>query len=180
MSLAAKGGQGALVIGYGNTLRGDDGIGPHVAAQLEALSLPGVRLLQIQQLLPELCEELAGTSLAVFVDACARRQDPPVLIARLEAAGGSGIWTHSLAPGQLLGMTRLFHDQAPEAWLVSVAGEDFGLREGLSETGERHVRLAALQVAALLNSRRHAEAAPVPAGGGSASAPLRQDPPDLA
>ena len=27
----------ALVIGYGNTLRGDDAFGPHVAAQLQSV-----------------------------------------------------------------------------------------------------------------------------------------------
>ena len=30
-----------LVIGYGNTLRGDDGVGPRVAEAVEKLNLPG-------------------------------------------------------------------------------------------------------------------------------------------
>ena len=33
---------GILVIGYGNTLRGDDGVGPKVAEAVAALALPGV------------------------------------------------------------------------------------------------------------------------------------------
>jgi hypothetical protein len=36
---------GAPVIGYGNTLRGDDGIGPAVAEAVAALGLPGVRVI---------------------------------------------------------------------------------------------------------------------------------------
>ena len=32
-----------LVIGYGNTLRGDDGLGPRVAEAVAALNLPGDR-----------------------------------------------------------------------------------------------------------------------------------------
>ena len=36
-----------LVIGYGNTLRGDDGVGPRVAEAIEKLNLPGVRTLDL-------------------------------------------------------------------------------------------------------------------------------------
>ena len=42
-----------LVIGYGNTLRGDDGVGPRVAVAVEDLQLPGVRTLVCQLLTPE-------------------------------------------------------------------------------------------------------------------------------
>ena len=33
---------GVLVIGYGNTLRQDDGVGPKTAEAIAALNLPGV------------------------------------------------------------------------------------------------------------------------------------------
>ncbi len=58
-----------LVIGYGNELRGDDGIGPHVVSELAALELPGVLTRIVHQLLPELAAELADTCLVIFVDA---------------------------------------------------------------------------------------------------------------
>ena len=59
----------ALVIGYGNTLRGDDGIGPAVAEAVAALGLPGVRVIVAHQLTPELAADLADAQLVVFVDA---------------------------------------------------------------------------------------------------------------
>ena len=34
-----------LVVGYGNTLRGDDGVGPRVAEAIGKRQLPGVRTL---------------------------------------------------------------------------------------------------------------------------------------
>ena len=49
-----------LVIGYGNTLRGDDGVGPRVAEAIEKLNLPGVRTLVCQQLSPEHADPISG------------------------------------------------------------------------------------------------------------------------
>ena len=46
-----------LVIGYGNSLRRDDGVGPRVAEAIEALNLPGVQTLVCQLLSPEHAEE---------------------------------------------------------------------------------------------------------------------------
>ena len=45
-----------LVIGYCNTLRSDDGVGPRVAEAVEALDLPGVRAIVRGLLTPELAE----------------------------------------------------------------------------------------------------------------------------
>lgn len=58
----------ALIIGWGNSLRGDDGIGLKVAELLER------RLIQADircslQLLPEMCEEISRARQVVFVDA---------------------------------------------------------------------------------------------------------------
>ena len=58
-----------LVIGYGNTLRRDDGVGPHVAEAIAALALPGVEALVCPLLTPELAEAIARARRVVFVDA---------------------------------------------------------------------------------------------------------------
>ncbi|PPT05423.1 NADH-reducing hydrogenase maturation factor [Geitlerinema sp. FC II] len=59
-----------LVIGYGNSLRGDDGIGRAIAEQVASWNLPHVRSLSLHQLTPELAEELSRVDRAVFIDAC--------------------------------------------------------------------------------------------------------------
>ena len=56
-----------LVIGYGNELRCDDGIGQRVVKELH---LSKVKSLAVHQLTPELAETLANADLAIFVDAC--------------------------------------------------------------------------------------------------------------
>ena len=65
--LASGLGTASLVIGIGNPLRSDDGIGWRLAAQLPAGAGLGVRCRQ--QLTPELAEELAAVERVLFLDA---------------------------------------------------------------------------------------------------------------
>lgn len=59
-----------LIIGYGNPLRGDDGLGWHVAQRLAAV-LPQhrARIEVCHQLTPELAEPISRADLVIFIDA---------------------------------------------------------------------------------------------------------------
>jgi hydrogenase maturation protease len=59
---------GMLVIGYGNTLRGDDGAGVR-AAELIAMHYPNVHCMTVQQLTLDLAETIAQHAEVVFLDA---------------------------------------------------------------------------------------------------------------
>jgi hydrogenase maturation protease len=131
-----------LVIGYGNGLRGDDGIGPWVAGEVRARGWPGVRALALPQLTPELAELLAGVRLAVFVDAAWSCPGLAVNVRRVEPAPANNSLTHFGGPRELLGLAERLYGRAPEAWLVSVEGCEFGLSEQLSAAALRHGRLA--------------------------------------
>ena len=58
-----------LIIGYGNTLRRDDGVGPRVAEAVGKMNLPGVRTLICQQLSPEHADPVSQADIVIFVDA---------------------------------------------------------------------------------------------------------------
>jgi hydrogenase maturation protease len=137
-----------LVIGYGNPLRGDDGIGPAVAADVARLGLPGVRVLEDHQLTPELAAELAEVQLAVFVDAAVGGD--PVTCVRLEATAAAAAMTHAADPRALLALARALYGRVPEAWLVTAGGEDFGFRDGLSPTGRENACRAVSRVGGLI------------------------------
>ncbi len=66
--------RGVLVIGYGNTLRGDDGVGQLVAVAVSKWQLPGVIALERHQLTAELAEPLSRAAIAIFVDSQACRR----------------------------------------------------------------------------------------------------------
>ncbi len=80
---------GVLVIGYGNALRSDDGVGWHAAALLaDDPRLAGAEVLALHQLSPELALDMSRASLVILVDAGV--DDPPGTIAVLRPAGAGG------------------------------------------------------------------------------------------
>jgi hydrogenase maturation protease len=59
-----------LIIGYGNPLKSDDGLGWHAAQELSReLTPPGVKVIRAHQLTPELAEEASTAELVLFIDA---------------------------------------------------------------------------------------------------------------
>src|SRR5690242_16044076 len=85
---------GLLIIGYGNTLRRDDGVGPRVAEAVESMALPGVRALPCPMLTPELADPIARAQRVIFVDAAV---DAPreVQLRELAPADSSQIMAHA-------------------------------------------------------------------------------------
>src|ERR1017187_3510571 len=113
---------GLLVIGYGNTLRRDDGVGPRVADAVAALALPGVHELACPLLTPELADPVSRAHLAVFVDAAV---DAPreVQMRKLAPADTSQIMAHAASPAILLALARDVFGHAPAAWLLTIPAE---------------------------------------------------------
>jgi len=122
-----------LVIGYGNTLREDDGVGVR-AAQLLREALADADVMQSNQLTPELAERIAAASLVIFLDAAV---DQPCGSVRSREIGAENAdsWSHHLSPGQLLGIARQLAGFAPPAFLVSGGVDRMGWSEGLSTDG---------------------------------------------
>lgn len=140
----------ALVIGYGNTLRRDDGLGPRIAAEVAAHRWPGVEVLSVPQLLPELAEPLAAGRLAVFVDARCDMPEVPIAVQSINPA--TDAWqTHGSDPAALLALAKNLFGRAAPAWWITIAGSDFGWGEGLSPAAERLIPEAVDRIEALVS-----------------------------
>ncbi len=125
-----------LVIGYGNTLRGDDGVGPRVAEAVGALRLPGVRTLICQQLAPEHAEPISRAGTVVFVDAAV---DAPsqVQFRKLEPGVSSQLMAHAADPRTMLALARDVFGHAPEAWWLTIPAMNLDFCEELSLETQR-------------------------------------------
>jgi len=78
----------ALIIGYGNTLRGDDGFGWRAAEQLAAShSIGDVEVQTQHQLTPELAQTMSEADTVVFLDAAADGPPGQVRYRRIEPSG---------------------------------------------------------------------------------------------
>lgn len=125
-----------LIIGYGNTLRSDDGVGPKVAEAAAGLNLPGARTLSCGLLTPELADPVAHADAVVFVDAAI---DAPreVQLRQLQAAESSQLLAHAADPRTLLALARDVFGHAPPAWWLTIPAENLSIGEELSPRAQR-------------------------------------------
>lgn len=140
-----------LLIGYGNGLRGDDAIGIVIAEAVDAWSLPNVKVIACHQLTPELSEDISAAALVIFADAAATGTPGEVTVTAVEPADPTTSSAHAGDPAKLLGMAQLVFGKCPPAWYVTVAAEDMGFREGLTETARRGVDEAVVRIRELLD-----------------------------
>jgi len=123
-----------VIIGYGNPLRSDDGIGWRAAHDLSQVwPAEAVRVEIAHQLAPEMAEWLAHAEYVIFIDASwggspGHIRSHPVY----PNASGPGAWTHHLTPETLLAAAQELYGNAPSAVLFSVSGLSFEHGESLS------------------------------------------------
>ena len=152
-------GDGVLIVGYGNTLRGDDGVGWHAAARLAGdPRLAGAEVLTRHQLTPELAEDVARASLVVLVDAHSDGGAPGSvsvrpLQPRREAAPG---WSHHLDPDALAGLAGALYGTVPPVVLVSVGVASLAGGDRLSPAVRRALPGVVEAVARVVEERRDA------------------------
>lgn len=116
-----------VVIGIGNDMRGDDGIGPSVVHAIP--SRANLTTMTVHQLVPELAEQLRSARRALFVDASLEVDQ--ISLTQIKPSEHRGLG-HACSPAALLGWTNLAYEQVPESWLLSIPGFSFGLGDGLS------------------------------------------------
>ena len=140
-----------LVIGYGNTLRSDDGAGPKVAEEVAGLNLPGVRTLSCALLSPELAEPVSQADRVVFVDAATNTCK--VELQPLAPASSSQLMAHAAEPATVLALARDVFGHAPQAWLLTLPVANMEVGEVLSKVTQRGVQTALRKLQELHETR---------------------------
>ena len=156
----------AFIVGYGNPLRGDDGVGQEVAEALRAQrdrapSLAAATIVQAHQLAPEMALDISRSSFAVFVDG-ARDGAPLGSVAwqwlpaplgpdRAHHRVAAGCW-EDIAPGQLLALALDLYGVAPAGALITVTVASLETRVGLSPAVHSAVPRAAAAVRSAIAS----------------------------
>lgn len=138
-----------LIIGYGNTLRSDDGAGQAVAEAIANRALPGVRVLSVHQLTPDLAAEIATVDRVLFVDAVLWRDDlpPRVQIQRLDPQSPNNSLGHHCDPRSILALSGLLFDRIPDAYWVLIPALNFEFGETFSEVTQMAIDVAVNQIA---------------------------------
>jgi hydrogenase maturation protease len=123
----------ALVIGYGNPLRSDDGVGWIAARRLsEQLPATDIEVLYRHELTPELAEAISAAQLVVFLDASAKHLPGEVKCQELWPSPSHPAFSHQLSATQLLELASDLYGAVPRAYLFSVGGASFEVGNTLS------------------------------------------------
>jgi hydrogenase maturation protease len=120
-----------LVIGYGNTLRGDDAAGVK-AAELIAQRHPEFEYIYLHQLVPELAEKIGDFDIVFFIDA---QKDITQPSARLIAPSleADQPRTHIISPESLLALSQQLYQRMPsKSYVIGIPASEFEFSEELS------------------------------------------------
>lgn len=125
-----------LILACGNTLRGDDGVGPWLAewAERRFAGQDGVRVIARQQWTPDLAEDIARATSVLFIDCSLDSAPGSVNITSVQPApAGRGHSTHHLGAPELLALARELYDSQPlNAQLLTIGAGSTELGEAFS------------------------------------------------
>lgn len=139
-----------LLIGYGNTLRRDDGVGWQIASQLAPeLDPEQVHIIQVHQLMPEIAANIAESDAVIFVDASIEGEPGSLRVLDLSPSA-SLPEAHALGPADLLTVSQNLYERRPPAYLLTITGQDFELGEGLSDLVQAAIPEALERIRSLL------------------------------
>ena len=128
------------LIGYGNPGRGDDGLGPALAARF--MDVPGLKVAIDYQLTVDHALQIANAETVIFADAL-MGSEGPFHFAKVTPSTAHDVTSHSLSPEAVLALCGTLFGRVPEAFVLGVAGSAFGaVKEGLSDAAQQNLTLA--------------------------------------
>jgi hydrogenase maturation protease len=129
----------ALLIGFGNQGRGDDGLGPLFAERIGRASPPGLSIDIDYQLTVDHALAVSAADLVVFADAAIGAEGSFSFVT-VEATGAAGMGSHQLSPQAVLTLAKTLYGCEPRAFMLGIAGWDYGeVKEGLSAEATAHL-----------------------------------------
>jgi hydrogenase maturation protease len=138
-----------LILACGNTLRGDDGIGPWLASWAEERfrDEAGVRVISRQQWTLELAEEIAAAETVLFIDCSATAAPGAVSVVEVQPVAVESLATHHLGAPELLGLASKLYASLPRtALLMTVGAGSMELSEQFSQRVLEAIPRACLKV----------------------------------
>ncbi len=132
----------ALLIGFGNQGRGDDGLGPRFAERIERQAPTGLAIDIDYQLTVDHALAVSDADLVIFADAEIGAEGS-FSFAPVSAEGATGMGSHELSPEAVLTLAKTLYGREPQAYVLGIAGWDYGeVKEGLSAEAEAHLEEA--------------------------------------
>jgi hydrogenase maturation protease len=130
------------ILGIGNTLRSDDGIGAQVCLQLEKMNLEGITIHTIHQLQTEWLDELAGFNTVLIIDAAVNENDDINILPVDKAVSISSNISHHININLLADLMTTMNNSRVHFYACAIPGENFDFGETLSQRGIKNAARA--------------------------------------
>ena len=136
-----------LIVGIGNEIRQDDGIGPYCLKLLKHMPAYAnnklVDCLTVHQLDITHCTTFADYGLIIFIDAAAGDSPQSVRVEEIKPKPQPRNFTsHIGSIYDILSLTQSLYGVTPKGYLVAVSGLSFEVGEGLSHTALKNATIA--------------------------------------
>ena len=146
--------QATLVIGIGNTWRGDDGVGPMIASALHEKELPNVKVVPNVADGLDLLDKWRDADSVYIVDALRGCAEPGTVI-RVDALHETlpteaGYSSHTFGLAEAIELGRTLGQLPKKLVVIGIEGQDFGMGDRISAVVENSARRVIAELCAEL------------------------------
>lgn len=141
----------ACIVGIGNPLRSEDGIGAYVCELINAKHLPGVHTITTQQLDTSMIEELTGFDAVIFVDAAVNTGKISLILIS-EGSTVTQPLSHHINAVLFAKLAQQLYATATQFYLCTIPATNFELGKKLSVKAKSNATKAAALLIARITS----------------------------
>lgn len=142
------------IVGVGNTIRADDGIGNYICNAIEQMQVPGVNTMIVQQLDAELVEDLLHFDHVLITDASVEGKEAD-LYNLLPNDGPPLSSSHHLNAAMLAALSEKVYGIKMSLFICAVRGHDFNIGDTISEKAKANCQQAISLILEWIGSLRN-------------------------
>jgi hydrogenase maturation protease len=129
------------VIGVGNPIRSDDGLGPYICSLLDAVAFPGVDTLQLHQLHTDVIEDLFPYDHVVVVDASVEGENVAFYVPEGDQTTAVAS-SHHMNVAMLHALAQTVYGKTLSFRVCAVRGESFEMGDQLTAAAKANAAAA--------------------------------------
>jgi hydrogenase maturation protease len=142
------------IVGVGNTIRADDGIGSYICSAIEQMHVPGITTITVQQLDAELVEDLLPFDQVLITDASIEGSEVELYELFPDTAFPLSS-SHHVNAAMLGALSQKIYDKKLSLFICAVRGYDFEIGEKLSEKAKANCSKAISLTMEWIDSKRN-------------------------
>jgi hydrogenase maturation protease len=141
------------IIGIGNTLRGDDGVGAYVCTAIETLNLPGVDTMIVLQLTPDLMEDLQQYKHVIITDASYNCNGFAFYRLGADETNAQSS-SHAVNASMFYLLFKKIYSKQPSFYICAIEPEDVSIGSGLTISAKANADIAVRAIALWIARRK--------------------------